>query len=96
MTELVGGKIYQRDKLLDVIRAYGPVVRVITQTLRKYQAWTIIDDVKEFQTVRDAEDFFRLHVFHGRNNLVFFRNGAMMTVKRDRKGNYYWTYRKAV
>jgi len=95
MTELVGGKIYQRDKLFDVIRAYGPVVRVITQTLHKYQARTIVDDVKEFQTVRDAEDFFRLHFFHGKNNLVFFRNGGMMTVKRDRKGNYIWTYRKA-
>lgn len=36
-TTLLGGKVYHRDRLLDIIRQYGPVTQVLVETKHKYR-----------------------------------------------------------
>ena len=37
LTTLLGGKVYHRDRLLDIIRQYGPVTQVLVETKHKYR-----------------------------------------------------------
>lgn len=95
-TALLGGKVYHRDRLLDIIRQYGPVTRVLVETKHKYRPKVMVQQTHDFEHAREAEEFLRLFYFHGASNKVTFKSGATMIVIRDRASRYIWTYRPAV
>ena len=92
---LIGGKTYNRDRLLELISAHGPVIKIILQLPNKYKPKTLIDEVVEFEYPRSSEEFLKRFFFHGKTNFIHFKNGGLMTIKRDRKSGYIWTYKQA-
>lgn len=96
LTTLLGGKVYHRDRLLDIIRQYGPVIQVLVETKHKYRPKVMVEQLHNFEHARDAEGFLRTFYFYGVSNRVTFKSGATMLVVRDRKCCYIWTYRPTV
>lgn len=91
---LTGGKTYNRDRLMELIQERGIVIKLVYETPHKYKPKTMVENINDFEHPRTAEEFLKTFFFHGKTNTIYFKDGGVLIVRRDFKGNHIWTYRQ--